>query len=124
MTAAAAIALLAATAPAQAGNTRLSGNDLLKFCEGDTAGRMFCSGFVFGIGQLMQHLDQRMPTMMDDNGVDGHEYLTWCPASGMTTQQTVDIVVRELRAEPEHRHEQAYALVMVYLGAHFPCGGS
>jgi hypothetical protein len=120
MTAAAAIALCTPLQPAQA--SQLTGDQLLRACEhSDDYRRGMCRGFVLGVGDLMRHLALEMPTMIDENGVDGRGYLTWCPFDTVIVNEVIDKVVAYLRDHPEDRDAPAYALVTITLGLNFPC---
>lgn len=107
-TAAAVLMLASATAAHAQAQTKVDGNELLTQCEAtDRAGREYCNGFVVGVSQ-----------MFHETGMYG---VHTCPTGVIPQRQLVDIVVKQLRAEPENRHIEARYLISGALVRAFPC---
>lgn len=94
--------------PARAETQELNGNDLLLICEDKReALKQWCRGYILGVADIV----------MDD-------YFTApmsCPTMPIPQQQLVDIVIKNLKADPEYRHGSAKYLVAGAFIKAFPC---
>lgn len=93
--------LLAVSSVANA--TYYTGNELFnKLTSKDTIDKMFALGYIAGVHDAM-------------------EGVAVCAPQGVTLGQLNDVVLRKLRAIPEHRHNSADSLIFAALSEAFPC---
>lgn len=102
----------------------ISGNQLLNTCEITEDG--ICLGFVSGAVAGLNFGGIRVVML---EGIDGankaeaslNAAIGICPPDGVDTGQTVDVVIKYLKAHPESRHQPAVRLVRESLAEAFPC---
>lgn len=107
--AAVAVLMLASATDAYAQNSNeIDGNELLMLCEQTQIGPLsYCHGYVIGIAQ-----------MFSETGMYG---VKTCPTTTIPEKQIVDIVVKNLKANPEDRHIGARYLIVGAIAQTFPC---
>lgn len=95
----------------------LSGNDLLSKCKDEQSivNQQFCNGYVVGTADVLQSFQSVGGTVFQ------RETAFPCFPKGITSEQLVDIVTKDLEESPERRHAAASQLVIVALVAAFPC---
>jgi hypothetical protein len=98
-----AILLLALTTAASAED---SANNFLPGCKGTLGTEMWeqrrCAGFIEGL----------------EYGVGGRDF---CPPNGVTTVQSVTVVVKYIEARPQRMHEDFGKLAIEAMQAAWPC---
>jgi hypothetical protein len=79
-----------------------NGNKLLQFCEStDSADGMWCAGYISAAASAAQS-----DWPLRDKG------LKICLPSSVNLKQLIDMTVKYLKDHPEHRHYDAFALVV------------
>jgi len=100
-----AILLLALTMPASAEDMN-DANSILPGCKGTRGTQMWeqgrCAGFIEGLRY----------------GLGGRDF---CPPNGVTTVQSVAVVVKYIEARPQRMHEPFGKLAFEALTAAWPC---
>lgn len=56
--------------------------------------------------------------------VDGHLPLSFCIPEGVTLGQLIDVALKDLKENPQTRHEPAGSLLLKSFTAAFPCSGA
>lgn len=93
-----------------------SGNFMLPYCKAAVAGSIapsntyFRGGVCYGEVSALMYLAQSL-----------HPKLTFCPPSGVTGKQAVQVVVRDLEAHPEDLHQDFVTLALAALHQAWPC---
>jgi hypothetical protein len=100
--------VLAAASPALA-EGYVTGDDLYAWC-GDSNRRTLCKTYVAAVVDMIDALQQ--------NKLVSHAI---CPPVDATIDQTVDIVITKLRAQPEARQFLASSLAWAALFDAWPC---
>lgn len=95
------------SANAQSSQTFMSGNKLLSSCEGGNLDQIVCMSYIVGVVDTQ-----------DGVGVDPKLRKLQIPKT-VTPGQLKDIVVRFLKAHPEHRDALAAQLVFMALSQHY-----
>jgi Rap1a immunity proteins len=90
-----------------------SANFMLPYCKAGLSGSNslragFCGGEILALLYLG-------PEMLRPE-------ISFCPPSGVTGKQAVQVVVRDLEAHPEQLHQDFIALALVALHQAWPCG--
>lgn len=103
-------ATLSAPSSAQPFDAWTTGNALLATCEAsDRVAQMACAAYIEGVAAGI------------NIGSVGAGKQHFCMPRGVTIQQTRDIVIAELRNNPETRHIISTALIGGILRSAYPC---
>ncbi len=110
----------AALSFAASGAWAYTGNDLLKDCSSDDAAeRQFCFGYVLGAGDGWRGRILFEKTVDEMGDLQFMESV--CVPDNVTKGQVLDIALKHMKANPEHRHTHAAIMVATALVDAFPC---